>query len=240
MLLRNRWQGTYTTLVNRYIALTEFAAGKLIVGGLPRDRMSVKPNFVTGISTPGPGEGGYAVYVGRLSEEKGVRTMISAWKLLPGVPLKILGDGPLRQELERLAAIEKLPIEFLGFCDHATVADVVRRAAFQVVPSECYEGFPMVIVEAYACGTPVVASRIGSLDEIVEEGVTGVKFEPGNPRDLSDKVNALWADRARQTMLRRTAQESLEMKFSGEKNYEALMAIYEAAIKDHTQTKRDR
>jgi glycosyltransferase involved in cell wall biosynthesis len=238
MLLRNRINGAYQTLVNRYVALTEFAASRLVAGGLPRERIVVKPNFVANIPTPGAGEGGYAVYVGRLSVEKGVRTMISAWKLLPGVPLKILGDGPLRQELERLAAIEKLPIEFLGFCDRATITDVVRCAAFQVVPSEWYEGFPMVIVEAYACGTPVVASRIGSLDEIVEEGVTGVKFEPGNPRDLSDKVNALWADRARQTMLRRTARESFEMKFSGEKNYEALRAIYEAAINDYAQTTR--
>lgn len=238
MLLRNRWHGTYTTLVTRYIALTEFAAGRLIAGGLPRDRMSVKPNFVIDISAPGQGEGGYAVYVGRLSAEKGVRTLVSAWKRLPQVPLKILGDGPLRAELEQSAEIEKLPIEFLGFCDRATITDVVGRAAFQIVPSECYEGFPMVIVEAYACGTPVVASRIGSLDEIVEEDVTGVKFEPGNPRDLSDKVNALWADRARQTMLRWTARKSFEKNYSSVKNYEALMAIYEAAIKDHTQTKR--
>ena len=238
MLLRNRWHGTYTTLVNRYIALTEFAAGRLIAGGLPRDRMSVKPNFVTGISAPGSGKGGYAVYVGRLSEEKGVRTLLAAWKLLSGIPLKIVGDGPLRKELERIAVRDQVSVEFLGFCDRPTIVDIVGCAVFQIIPSECYEGFPMVVVEAYACGTPVVSSRIGSLDEIVEEGITGVKFEPGNPRDLSDKVNALWADRARQTMLRRTARECFEKKFSGEKNYEALMAIYEAAIKDHAQTTR--
>ena len=238
MLMRNRWHGTYTNLVNRYIALTKFSASRLVAGGLPRERIVVKPNFVANIPTPGAGEGGYAVYVGRLSAEKGVRTMMAAWRLLPGVPLKILGDGPLRQELEQLAAIEKLPIEFLGFCDRGTIADVVCRAAFQIIPSEWYEGFPMVIVEAYACGTPVVASRIGSLDEIVEEGVTGVKFEPGNPGDLSDKINSLWANRARQTMLRRTARETFEKNYSSEKNYESLMAIYEAAIKDHVQTAR--
>jgi glycosyltransferase involved in cell wall biosynthesis len=240
MLMRNRWNDAYKTLVNRYVALTEFAAGRLVAGGLPRARVVVKPNFMANIPTPGAGEGGYAVYVGRLSAEKGVRTLMSAWKFLPGVPLKILGDGPLRQELEQFSALEKLPIEFLGFCDRATIAEVVGGAAFQIVPSEWYEGFPMVIVEAYAYGTPVVASRIGSLDEIVEEGVTGVKFEPGNPRDLSDKVDALWADRAGQAMLRRTARERFEMKFSGEINYEALMAIYKAAIMDHAQTKGDR
>jgi len=116
---------------------------------------------------------------------------------------------------------------------------VVGHAEFQIVPSEWYEGFPMVIIEAYACGTPVIASRIGSLDEIVEDGVSGIKFEPGNPRDLADKVTELWADRARRSMLRRTARKSFELKYSGEKNYEVLMAIYEAAINDCVQNKRE-
>lgn len=238
MLTRNRWHGTYQTLVNRYIALTEFAASRLIAGGLPEDRICIKPNFTPGVTAPGPGDGGYAVYVGRLSEEKGVRTLMSAWKRLPEVPLKILGDGPLRKELERSAAIEKLPVEFLGFCDRTTIDSVVGRATFQIVPSEWYETFGMVAIEAYACGTPVIASRIGSLNEIVQDGVTGVKFDPGNPRDLAEKVNALWVDRVRQTMFRRSARECFEKNFSSEKNYEALMAIYVAAIKDHTQTKR--
>jgi glycosyltransferase involved in cell wall biosynthesis len=236
--MRNRWQGTYTTLVNRYIALTEFAASRLIAGGLPKDRISIKPNFVSGIPVPGPGDGGYAVYVGRLSEEKGVRTLLAAWKLVSKIPLKIMGDGPLRKELELTAMRDHISVEFLGFCDRPKVVDIVGRATFQIIPSECYEGFPMVVAEAYASGTPVIASRIGSLDEIVEEGVTGVKFEPGNPRDLSDKVNTLWFDPARQTKLRRTARECFEENFSSEQNYEALMAIYEAAIKDHAQTAR--
>lgn len=240
MLLRNRWNGTYRTLVNRYIALTEFAAGRLVAGGLPSARVVVKPNFMSDIPVPGAGNGGYTVYVGRLSAEKGIRTLLSAWKCLPGVPLKILGDGPLRQELEEFSVSEKLPVEFLGFCDRARIAEVVGGAAFQIVPSEWYEGFPMVIVEAYAYGTPIVASRIGSLDEIVEEGVTGVKFEPGNPRDLSNKVHALWADRNRQAALRQTARERFEMKFSSKKNFEALMEIYTAAIVDYAHTKEDK
>lgn len=238
MLLRNRWHGTYTTLVNRYIALTEFAAGRLIAGGLPRDRMSVKPNFVTGISAPGPGKGGYAVYVGRLSAEKGLRTLISAWKLLPQIPLKILGDGPLRQELVDLTVQNKLCVEFLGFCDRSTIIDTIGRAVLQVVPSEWYEGFPMVVLEAYACGTPVVCSRIGSLNEIVEEGVTGVKFDPGNPLDLAAKIQMLWDDSERRKYMRETVRMTFDNNFSAEKNFEALMAIYEMTIKDHTQTKR--
>lgn len=238
MLMRNRWRGTYQTLVNRYIALTEFAAGRLIAGGLPKDRICIKPNFAPGMSGPGLGDGGYAVFTGRLSEEKGVRTLLSAWKLLPKVPLKILGDGPLRNELEQFMTREKLPVEFLGFCDRNTIMSTVARAAFQIIPSEWYEGFPMVVVEAYACGTPVVASQIGSLDEIVVEGVTGVKFVPGNPQDLAAKVKALWHNAELRSKLRLSARTAFEKKYSEETNFEALMTIYEAAIKDHAQSVR--
>ncbi|MEK6801199.1 MAG: glycosyltransferase [Nitrospirota bacterium] len=239
MLAKNRWDRTYQTLVNRYIALTEFASSRLIAGGLPRERIVVKPNFVADIPMPGDGKGGYAVYVGRLSVEKGLRTVMSAWKHLPEVPLKILGEGPLRQELEQAIARDNLPVDYLGFCDRTTIVDLVGRAAFQIVPSEWYEGFPMVIVDAFACGTPVVSSRIGSLDEIVEEGITGMKFEPRNPVDLANKVRALWADPARQISLRSTTREIFDTHFSGVKNHEALMKIYEAAINDHLGTIRE-
>jgi glycosyltransferase involved in cell wall biosynthesis len=231
MLVRNRWHGTYTTLVNRYIALTEFAAGRLIAGGLPRDRMSVKPNFAPSGSKPGPGDGGYVVYVGRLSAEKGLHTLISAWKLLPQIPLKILGDGPLRQELIDLTIQNKIHVEFLGFCDRPTIIDTIGRAVLQVVPSECYEGFPMVVLEAYACGTPVVCSRIGSLNEIVEEGVTGVKFDPGNPLDLAAKIQMLWDDSERRKSMRETVRMTFDNNFSAEKNFESLMEIYEMTIR---------
>lgn len=238
MLMRNRWHGTYETLVNRYIALTEFSAKTLVAGGLPRDRMSVKPNFLPAIPAPGQGDGGYAVFVGRLSEEKGLRTLISAWKLLPHIPLKILGDGPLRQELVELTVRNNTRIEFLGFCDRSTIIDTVGRAVLQVIPSEWYEGFPMVVLEAYACGTPVVCSRIGSLNEIVEEGETGIKFEPGNPKDLAAKVQMLWDDSGIRKSMRETVRMTFDNNFSAEKNFKALMAIYEMTIRTHAQTTR--
>lgn len=233
MLARNRWWGIYQNLVNRYIALTEFSAQRLIAGGLPKDRISIKSNFLPDVTSPGAGDGGYVVYVGRLSAEKGVRTLLEAWKYLPEVPLKILGDGPLKNELERSATAANLPIEFLGFCDRAATASVVGRATIQIVPSICYEGFPMVVVEAYACGTPVIVSQIGSLDEIVEEGVTGIKFEPGNPRDLAAKVETFWGNAAWRSALRQSTREMFEKKYTEEKNFEALMAIYEAAIRSN-------
>lgn len=238
MLLRNRWHGTYQTLVNQYIALTEFAASRLIAGGFPKDSISVKPNSVTGVSTPGMGDGGYVVYVGRLSKEKGVRTLLSAWKHLRGVPLKIIGDGVLKPELEDITSHDGLPVEFLGFRSQSDVFKYIGRAEFVVVPSECYETFGMAIIEAYACGTPVIASRIGSLNEIVEEGVTGVKFDPCNPQDLAEKVQMLWDNSERRKCMRETVRKTFENKYSAEKNFQALMSIYEKTIRSCGQIPR--
>lgn len=238
MLLFNRWRDTYGSLVNRYIALTDFAAERLIAGGLPRERVTIKPNFVSDIQVPGDGQGGYVVYVGRLSEEKGVRTLLSAWKMVQHVPLKILGDGPLRKSLEECASRENLPIQFLGYCNRRTVVETVSRAAFQIVPSEWYEGFPMVIADAYALGTPIVASRIGSLEEIVEEGTTGTRFEAGNAADLATKVKGLWHDHSQCSALRQGARHAFESKFSAERNFEMLMAVYGVAMGDMVQLSR--
>jgi len=231
MLARNRVRGTYQNLVNRYIALTKFAAGKLVAGGLPEDRVHIKPNFLPDAPEIGPGDGGYAVYVGRLSNEKGVRTLLEAWREIERFPLKIFGDGPLRRELEDDARRNALSVEFLGFRPRAEILDVVRRADLQVIPSEWYEGFPMVIVEAYACGTPVVASRIGGLNEVVEEG-SGIKFEPGNAADLVAKLSTLRSDRARLRAMRPQARALFEKKYTAERNLPQLLEIYDLARAD--------
>lgn len=231
-LLNNRWRGTYSNLVNRYIAPTQFGANKLIQGGLPKHRMEVKPNFLPVIPAPGTGSGGYALFAGRLSSEKGLRTLLEAWKSVKRFPLKIAGEGPLRGELESLATMQNLPVEFLGRVSYSEVLDLTRDALFLVVPSEWYEGFPMVVVQALACGTPVIASRLGSLDEIVEEGKTGLKFEAGNPQDLAIRVNELISDRPRLALMRIHARSSFEAHYTAEKNYSELMEIYQSAICD--------
>ena len=240
MLASNRARGVYRTLVNRYIALTSFAASRLIAGGLPENRIEVKPNFLPDAPATGHGDGGYAVYVGRLSEEKGVRTLLEAWKSVDGFPLKILGDGPLRQELEEGARRNALPVEFLGSRPRRDILDVVCRAELQVVPSVWYEGFPMVVLEAYACGTPVVASRIGSLDEIVVEGESGIKFDPGNPADLARKLAALRADPSRLRAMRGKVRALFEEKYTAAKNYSKLADIYDHALGDFNAMRRKR
>jgi glycosyltransferase involved in cell wall biosynthesis len=226
----NRRRGTYRNMVNHYIALTGFAAGRLVAGGLPAKRMSVKPNFLPDPPPAGTGEGGYAVYVGRLAGEKGVRTLLSAWRAFPDFPLKMAGDGPLRGELAEIIGREGLNIELLGMRNRAELIDMVGGAEMQIVPSECYEGFPLVILEALACGTPVVASRIGSLDEIVEDGITGVKFAPGEPAALAEKVGGLLACRQRLGLMRRRSRALFENNYTAEINFTTIMEIYRRVL----------
>ncbi|MGZ8216724.1 glycosyltransferase [Methylomagnum sp.] len=233
----NRGRGTYRRQVNRYIALTRFAADTLARGGLPKERIEVKPNFLPSPAAPGTGQGGYAIYVGRLAPEKGVDTLLKAWRGLPELPLRIVGDGPSRRALERYAAAEALPVEFLGQRTPEELPGWVGAALFQVVPSEWYEGFPMVILEAYASGTPVLAARIGSLDEIVADGVTGVKFTPGDALDLAAKARALLACPELNAMRRRVRRE-FDDHYTADTNISRLLEIYDHAITEHRNQPR--
>jgi glycosyltransferase involved in cell wall biosynthesis len=232
MLGSNRLRGSYRNLVNRYIALTRFAADRLVAGGLPRHRLRVKPNFLLKPPAIGEGAGGYAVYVGRLSAEKGLRTLVAAWNRVRHVPLKILGAGELLDELREQARAQNLPIDFLGFMPRDQVLRVVADAALLVLPSEWYEGFPMVALEAYAMGTPILTSRIGGLQEIVKDGITGAMFTPGDPADLAAKVEQLYGDPARLRALRPAARTEFEAEYAAERNHRMLLDIYEDAISD--------
>ncbi len=235
MLARNRWHKSYETLVNRYIALTEFSANRLIAGGLPGERIMVKPNLIPSPPEPGPGDGDYAAYIGRLSSEKGVRTLFEAWQAMGDFPLKIAGGGDLQGDLVRLAAEKNLPVEFLGLKSREDVLDIIGRAKFIVIPSEWYEGFPMVTLEAYACGTPIVASRIGSLAEIVRDGQTGLTFTAGDARDLSRKLSFLLRNPELLLEYRKNARALFDDQFNEERNYHMLMDIYRAAMDDFHQ-----
>ena len=233
----NRLRGTYVNNVNRYIALTHFASQKFSSAGLPRNRIEVKPNFLLDAPIMGKGNGGYAVYVGRLSEEKGVKTLINAWDKITGLPLKILGEGPLREEMQAKVNESELPIEFLGYCSKKKILDTISDAVIQIIPSHCYEGLPMVALEAYACGTPLIVSRIGSLDEIVKDGETGMKFNTGNDRDLAKAVLELTSDQKRLISMREHARRLFEEKYTPDINFQQLMAIYQDAIADFDYTR---
>jgi glycosyltransferase involved in cell wall biosynthesis len=230
MVERHRKEGTWRHKVDRFIALTDFAKRKFIEGGIPADRIVVKPNFVTDPSgndaSPRPLHDAGALFVGRLSPEKGLRTLIDAWHGLD-IPLRIAGDGPLRDAVNGAASNA---VSVLGSVSPAAISDEMRRAAFLVVPSEWYEGFPMVIAEAYSRGLPVIASRIGSLAEIVENGVTGLHFAPGDSRDLAAKVRWAASSRGELRRLGEGARRRYAERYTPGANHATLVAIYQDAV----------
>ena len=231
MLTFHRWLGTWHEKVDIYVALTEFARGKLVEGGLPSDKIVVKPNFI--YPDPGPRErkGEYVLFVGRLSPEKGIRTLLKAWRRLGGIPLKIVGDGPLMEEIRtHLGPGLGRGVEALGRQNREQVLELMKGARFLVFPSEWYEGFPMTIVEAFACGVPVITSRLGAMAEIVEDGRTGLHFTAGDPEHLAAKVEWAWTHPKQMAEMGREARREYEAKYTAERNYQMLMEIYRLAI----------
>jgi glycosyltransferase involved in cell wall biosynthesis len=225
MILIHRMARTWSNKVHTYIALTDFSKEKFIKGGLPADRIAIKPNFLSSDPGPGNGNGGYALFAGRLSEEKGVRTLLRAWAGLTGMPLKIAGHGPLRPFVEEQA--RALPhVEYLGTCDHAAVMRLLKQARFLVFPSEWYEGLPMIIIEALACGTPVIGSALGSMNEIIQDGANGRLFTPGDADGLARCAEAMTQTSAE---MRSKARACYERTYTAERNYELLISIYRNA-----------
>jgi glycosyltransferase involved in cell wall biosynthesis len=220
----HRALGTYRNKIARYIALNEFCRSKFIEGGLPPERVVVKPNFVD-FPPPDSSLRAGLLFVGRLSAEKGIATLVAAMTLMPAVRLRVAGDGPEAALLDSIAGVKRL-----GSVPAETVRGEMSRASALIVPSIWYENFPRTIVEAFASGTPVIASRIGALAEIVREGETGLLFEPGNPRDLADKMAWALAHPEEMGEMGRKARAQYEAEFSAEVNYRRLMTIYQEAI----------
>jgi glycosyltransferase involved in cell wall biosynthesis len=226
MLTLHRLIGTYSHHIDRYIALTNFARSKMLKGGIADQKLVVKPNFLPDPPAAGAGAGNYVLFVGRLLEGKGTETLLEAWRHLPSVKLKIAGDGALRPQLEAIAVREGLNVEFLGMRPRSDVLQLLAAAKLLVVPSEWYEGFPMVIAESFACGTPVLASRIGSLEELVEEGARGMKFTAGDPDALAEGVRRILSDELRLRRMRVNARAYFDAHLTEQQNFDQLMRIY--------------
>ncbi|WP_088241718.1 glycosyltransferase family 4 protein [Calothrix rhizosoleniae] len=229
MITIHRAMNTWEKMVDKYITLTEFSRQKFIQGGLPAEKIVVKPNFVH--PDPGISEsiGDYALYVGRLSVEKGLDTLLSAWELLRHpIPLKIVGDGPLAQQVKEIAT--KIPqVEWLGRKPIAEVHRLMGEAMFLVFPSKWYETFGRVAIEAFAKGTPVIAANIGAIAELVDPGRTGLHFCPDNDQDLAEKVEWIISHPTQLIKMRQEARTEFESKYTAKNNYQQLLAIYTQA-----------
>ena len=225
--------GTWSERVARYIVLSEFAAAKLGEVRVPQKRIRVKPNFVVDHGT-GDGHGGYGLFVGRLSEEKGLETLMAAdrSRSLP-FPIHIAGDGPMRAAVERACARPGSRLVYAGLQTEAGVRALMKAATVLLAPSLWYEGFPMVIVEAFSLGLPVIASRIGGLPEIVEHGVCGMLPSPGDGNALAGALESLDRMTAAQTAsMRHAARTRYFERYAEPANYRMLSAIYLEAVGD--------
>lgn len=226
----HRRHDTWNRKVDRLIALTAFARSKFIEAGISPDRIVVKPNFIhqpcCNSDTPSPQRQPFALYVGRIAAEKGVATLVAAFNQT-GIALKIAGSGPLQQHLQKNSGPN---IEWLGHQGQQKVLALMQQARFLVMPSECYEGFPLVILEAFANRLPVLCSRLGSMAEIVEDHITGRHFLPGNVTDLAATARMLFDNPAACAMMGSNAHQEYLARYTPEQNYRMLVAIYRDVI----------
>lgn len=224
MLVTHRLVGTWQTKVSRYIALNNFCRDKFIAGGLPADKISIKPNFVD-FGTPEIYTRSGLLYVGRLSHEKGISTLAKAMQIEPHLSMRVAGTGDEEPLLKPLSNIT-----LLGMLNQDAIRDEMYRASALVMPSIWYENFPRTLVEAFACGLPVVASRIGALAELVEDGVTGLLFDPSNSEDLAKKIRWIRENPEAMEKMGQSARQHYLNSFTPEINYEQLISIYRQAV----------
>ncbi len=221
--------GSWSNYVDQFVVPTEFAREKFVSAGLPANRLFVKPNFVDPVPKMGDGSGGYALFAGRLSGEKGIATLLDAWKEATDLPpLRIIGDGPLRSMVEMAAKSNPL-IQYLGFHSAASVSDIMSQASMLVVPSLWYEGLPRTIVESLAVGTPIVVSDIGPLGGLANPQSGGMSFQVGNSSALKQAVQTLATDTGLTTTRREAARREFMTHYTADANYSSLMNIYAAA-----------
>lgn len=235
----HRLLGTWINGVTRYISLTDFAKSRFVKSGMiPAEQISVKPNFIQDVPPlePQKPRQKQAVFIGRLWPEKGCLLLVDAWirafkqsNGLGGYELLIIGDGPQRKEAEALCngCSKDYGICFLGVLPRREVLEILQSVRFLVLPSIWYEGFPMTIVEAFACGTPVLSAGIGSMSSIIEENITGIFFDAGNNIQLAERI--VWAASNAGAMdeMGRHARRTYEELYVPEVNLSELMDTYD-------------
>lgn len=230
MLATHNYKQTWSKTVSAYIALTGFARDKFIEGGFPAEKIFVKPNYLQNDPGAGDGQGNYALFVGRVTAEKGISTLIEAWRQIGNdLPLQIAGDGPQAAEVEK-ASREMENVTWLKWLPRPEILERMKNASVLILPSTWYEGFPMIIAEAFAVGLPVIASNLGSMSSIVDHQRTGLHFEPGNAAALAEAVRWWTTHPDEAAFMRSEARLEYETKYTAEENYAQMMNIYDSVL----------
>lgn len=230
MIATHNYKQTWSKMVSVYIALTGFARDKFVEAGFPGEKILIKPNYLPTDPGTGGGKGNYALFVGRLTPEKGIHTLLEAWREIGNqLPLQIAGDGPLAPEVEKAASA--IPnVTWLKWLPRTEILQKMKDASVLILPSTWYEGFPMIIAEAFAVGLPVIASNLGSMSTIINHQRTGLHFEPGNTTSLVEAVRWFCAQPNETATMREQVRLEYEMKYTAERNYAQMMNIYKLVL----------
>ena len=230
MLATHNYMKTWSKAVSAYIALSNFARDKFIQAGFPAEKILVKPNFLKTDPGVGDGSGNYALFVGRLTPEKGINTLLEAWREIgTKLPLQIAGDGPMASEVER-ASREIEGVTWLKWLPREKVLETMKNASVLIVASTWLEPFGLILAEAFAVGLPVIASNLGSMSTMVEHERTGLHFSAGNAKSLVEAVGWWSAHPTEAALMRGRVRLEYETKYTAERNYSQMMNIYESVL----------
>jgi glycosyltransferase involved in cell wall biosynthesis len=215
--------------IDSFIVTSEFSRDKFIELGFDKERIHLKVNFLTIEPEESNRDGNYALFLGRLVDYKGIETLIKAFKISSPFNLKIVGDGPLKKEVQDFAS-SHANVEWLGKIGRDSVLEAIKNSSFVIFPSECYENMPVVIMESFVFSKPVLASKLGAVKDFVINGVNGILFEPGNEKDLAAKISYLFSHNKERIEMGKNANRFYRERFDKEKNYQDLMDIYTKTI----------
>lgn len=222
--------GNFPYNINRYIVFNNFTAKRLVTGGVPHDRIIIGKNFIDSFVEEPSNKEQYVLYIGRLSREKGIETLLNAFPSHRTLALKIAGTGPMQEDIEKY--VENNPskkIELLGFVRGPIKENLLQKAICSIVPSECYENAPLSIIESFASATPVIASRIGGLPEMIEDGKTGLLFPPGDVSGLANAILLLADNPAIASSMATDALNYAKAHYTPEQHYQHLLKSYSEA-----------
>ena len=223
----------YYQNVDRYIAVSNFFREKMSEFGFEKEKIEYIPNFIdTERFKYKPADKGYALFLGRLSSEKGVDILLNACKKTPEIPVIIAGTGPKEDELKKIVKDTALDnVSFVGFKSGDDLLTLITEASFTILPSQVYENCPMSILESMAVGTPVIGARIGGIPELIEENIDGYTFKASAPSSLAKKMQLLWTDPEKRQEMGRKGSEKVHQRNTPEKQYKDLIDIYSTLLK---------
>ena len=223
MINYHKMNKTWLKKIDCYIAPSDFTRRIYVNAGFPHHKIIVKPHCVNDLQSVHSRKNRFsALFVGRLTEEKGIHTLLKAMEKIT-VPLRIVGDGPLRRVVENRCMSN---IKYIGYLSNADVLREMLQALFVIIPSLSYETFGLVAIESFMAETPVISSKLGALEEIVEDGVTGIHFTPGDSKELAEKISWLYSNPSECIRMGENARRLYEMKYECKHNYEKLIELY--------------